>query len=146
MQYRASTAGGLESNTGRFPLLIVDDDRDTCDLMCAFLSQNYECDMAYDGEQAFNKISQNRYAAIIADLMLPKLDGYGVMNLAAQILPNTPVIVVTAMSTDHDRAMEMGAFDCIIKPFELEQIETSIKRAVNSYAKVTPEMEGRHQT
>lgn len=145
-QYRASTAGGLENNADRFSLLIVDDDYDTCDLIRAFLSRNYECDTAYDGEQALDKITKNDYAAIIADLMLPKLDGYEVINLAARILPNTPVIVVTAMAIEHDKAIEMGAFDCIIKPFELEQVETSIKRAVNIYATAMPEAKGQRLT
>jgi DNA-binding response OmpR family regulator len=133
-QSTVSDQSGTQNGIDRFSLLIVDDDYDTCDLMCAFLSQDYNCDTAYDGEQALTKISSNRYAAIIADLMLPKLDGYGVMSRAARVLPETPVIVMTAMATDLAKVMEMGAFDCIIKPFELEQVESSIKRAVNRYA------------
>ncbi|HXG92787.1 MAG TPA: response regulator [Blastocatellia bacterium] len=120
-----------DRNGKRPSLLIVDDDYDTCDLIRAFLSQDFDCDMAYDGETAIDKISANDYAAIIADLMLPKMDGYEVLARASGLAPSTPIIIVTAMSCDVVKAMEMGAFDYIAKPFDPEQVEMSVRRAVN---------------
>jgi response regulator RpfG family c-di-GMP phosphodiesterase len=116
-------------------LLVVDDDYDTCDMMCQFLSQEYQCDYAYNGEQALIKIKSKRYAVILADLMMPKVDGYAVVSNAAVLSPTTPVIVVSAVAEVQSaiKAMKMGAFDYIIKPFNPEQIEVSVKRALGHH-------------
>ena len=127
------TLSSNQAGYERPSLLIVDDDYDTCDLMCAFLSRDYDCETAFDGEQALDKIRSKRFDCILADLMLPKLDGYEVMTCVASVAPTTPVIVVTAMAGDVARAMNMGAFDYIVKPFDVEQVELSVKRAVNHH-------------
>jgi response regulator RpfG family c-di-GMP phosphodiesterase len=116
-------------------LLIVDDDYDTCDMICQFLSQDYQCDAAYNGEQALIKIRVKVYAVVLADLMMPKVDGYAVVSNTAVISPTTPVIVVSAIAEVQSaiRAMKMGAFDYIIKPFDPEQIEVSVKRALSHH-------------
>jgi DNA-binding response OmpR family regulator len=101
--------------------------------MCALFSNDYNCDTAFDGQQALDKIRSKRFACILADLMLPKLDGYEIMSCAASVAPTTPIIVVTAVTGDSERAMDMGAFDYIVKPFELEQVESSVKRAVTQH-------------
>ncbi len=117
------------------PILVVDDDRDTCDMMCVFLSQDYDCDAAYDGEQALAKMRTRNYSVILADLMMPRIDGYAVISSAAILAPTTPVIVVSGLSETQSaiKAMRMGAFDYIIKPFEPDQVEVSIKRAVSHH-------------
>ena len=117
------------------PILVVDDDRDTCDMMCVFLSPDYDCDAAYDGEQALAKIRARSYSVILADLMMPRIDGYAVISSAAILAPTTPVIVVSGLSETQSaiKAMRMGAFDYIIKPFEPDQVEVSIKRAVSHH-------------
>jgi putative nucleotidyltransferase with HDIG domain len=133
-------AGTISANQPRSffqkpSLLVVDDDHDTCDMMCQFLSQDYLCDSAYNGEQALVKIKANRYAVILADLMMPKVDGYAVVSSTAVLSPTTPVIVVSAVAEVQSaiKAMKMGAFDYIIKPFNPEQIEVSVKRAIGHH-------------
>jgi DNA-binding NtrC family response regulator len=111
-------------------LLIVDDDMDTCNLMCAFLSRDYNCDTAFDGNEALDRLKEKSYAVILADLMMPNIDGYGVLALAAEMAPATPVIVVTAVQGETSKAMQMGAFDYILKPFEPETVERIVERAV----------------
>jgi putative nucleotidyltransferase with HDIG domain len=113
------------------PILVIDDDQDTCDMMCVFLSRDYNCDTAYDGEQALKKIRSNRYSVILADLMMPRVDGYAVVSNAASLAPTTPVIVVSGLADVHAaiKAMKMGAFDYIVKPFNPEQVEVSVRRA-----------------
>jgi putative nucleotidyltransferase with HDIG domain len=137
MSQRAGTilANQPRSFLQKFSLLVVDDDYDTCDMMCRFLSQDYQCDYAYNGEQALIKIKANSYAVILADLMMPKVDGYSVVSNTAAISPTTPVIVVSAVAEVQSaiKAMRMGAFDYIIKPFNPEQIEISVKRAIDHH-------------
>ena len=133
-------AGTLLANQSRHnftkpSLLVVDDDYDTCDMMCQFLSRDYECDSAFNGEQALMKIRSKHYAVVLADLTMPKVDGYAVVSNTAVISPTTPVIVVSALAETQSaiKAMKMGAFDYIIKPFDPQQIEVSVKRALSHH-------------
>ena len=80
------------------PILIVDDDRDTCELINYFLSPDFDCDMAFDGEQALQRVMQKDYSVILVDLMLPKIDGYALIRSVAEKSPATPVIVVSAVA------------------------------------------------
>ncbi|HXG93015.1 MAG TPA: HD domain-containing phosphohydrolase [Blastocatellia bacterium] len=117
-------------------VLVIDDDDDTRELMRAVLSGDYDCDEARDGKQALEKISANRYSVILADLMMPNLDGYTVICEVAAQAPTTPVIVVTGLSDSQSaiKAMRMGAFDYIIKPFDPDQLDLTVKRAISHHA------------
>ena len=117
------------------PVLIVDDDRDTCDLICCLLGRDFLCDTAFDGEEAFNIITNKDYSVILVDLMLPKIDGFTLIKCAMTNSPATPVIVVSAVAEVQAaiKAMKEGAFAYIVKPFEPEQVEISVKRAFNHH-------------
>ena len=105
-------------SSDKSPILIVDDDRDTCELINYFLSPDFDCDMAFDGEQAL-KGHQKDYSVILVDLMLPKVDGYALIGSVAEKSPTIPVIVVSAVAEVDAaiKAMKMGAFAYIVKPF-----------------------------
>jgi DNA-binding NtrC family response regulator len=63
---------------------------------------------------------------------MPGLSGKELLNLVVQLYPGTPVIVISGLS-DHEQAeslMSLGAFDYLLKPFRLEVVEGSVKRAV----------------
>jgi DNA-binding NtrC family response regulator len=125
------------------PVLIVDDDRDTCELVCCFLSRDFLCDTAFDGEQALNSITNKDYSVILVDLMLPKIDGFTLIKCAAKNSPATPVIVVSAVAEVQAaiKAMKEGAFAYIVKPFEPEQVEISVKRAFNHHLMLQSELQ-----
>jgi DNA-binding response OmpR family regulator len=127
------TASNTHPDAVKPSVLIVDDDFDTCDLMCAFLSRDYNCETVFDGQDALDRMRKGEYAAILADLMMPNVDGYSILYHAAKVDPSPPVIVVTAVAGQHATAIEMGAFDYIIKPFEPERVEMSVRRAVTRY-------------
>lgn len=120
------------------PILIVDDDRDTCELMNYFLSPDFDCDMAFDGQQALERVMQRDYSVVVVDLMLPKVDGYALIKSVAEKSPATPVVVVSAVAEVEAaiKAMKMGAFAYIVKPFYPEQVEISVKRAFNHHISI----------
>ncbi len=128
-------AGRQQVEPIKSPVLVIDDDRDTCEMVCAFLSGSYDCDAACDGHQAIEKIRTNHYSTIIADLMMPHVDGYAVISNAAVFAPATPVVVVTGLADTESavRAMKMGAFDYITKPFDPDHLELSVRRAVSHH-------------
>lgn len=117
------------------PILIIDDDYDTCEMMSIFLAQDYDCDVAYNGEQALEKIRCAHYSVILSDLSMPRIDGYAVVSSVATLAPTTPVIVVSGLAETQSaiKAMRMGAFDYIIKPFDPEQVEMSVRRALSHH-------------
>jgi two-component system response regulator HydG len=133
---------------GKAPILIVDDDRDTCELINYFLSSDFDCDMAFDGEQALERVRERDYSVVLVDLMLPKVDGFALIKSVAEKSPATPVIVVSAVADVNAaiRAMKMGAFAYIVKPFYPEQVEISVKRAFNHHRSINkqhhPELAG----
>jgi response regulator RpfG family c-di-GMP phosphodiesterase len=131
----ASLAELPAADRPRPSILIVEDDPDTCDLICLFLSREYDCEGVNDGRQALDRIRTSRYSVIVADLMMPEIDGYSVISSASILAPTTPVIVVSGISETHSaiKAMRMGAFDYIIKPFEPDQVDVSVKRALSHH-------------
>ena len=102
-------------------IMVVDDDLYIRELYVEVLKQEgYEVDSAVNGEEALNKLKQGGYALILLDIMMPKMDGLGVMDALNKTPPpvkNGPVILLTNL--DHDPlikdAMGKGAAAFIIK-------------------------------
>ncbi len=113
-------------------ILIVDDNTTNVELLAAQLKPyNYDLDKAYDGEEALKKIEFHAPDLILLDLMMPKLSGYEVCKKIKND-PKTqliPVIVVTALKEldDKIKAIEMGADDFLMKPFNKLELITRVK-------------------
>lgn len=103
-------------------ILAVDDESDIRTIIEALLtSKGYKVDTAVDGEDALVKLNQGAYDLVILDIMMPKLDGYGVLEeLRKRGLGDLPVIMLTAKSTDKDvwKGYEEGITYYVTKPFE----------------------------
>ena len=103
-------------------VLVVDDESDIRMIIEAVIvSKGYEVDTAFDGEDALVKLNQNKYDLVILDIMMPKLDGFGVLKEIRQRgLASLPVVMLTAKSTDKDvwKGYEEGVTYYITKPFE----------------------------
>jgi response regulator RpfG family c-di-GMP phosphodiesterase len=154
-----TSLGGSTTYPGKPPILIVEDDEDTRDLMRVMLSCEYECDDASDGQQALLKMMAKQYSVILTDLMMPNVDGYAVVDNAALLAPTTPVIVITGLADLQDavKAMKTGAFDYIVKPLDFDHVEMSVQQALRQHtlaetayseehkrALYTAELEGRN--
>ncbi|MDO5292531.1 MAG: response regulator transcription factor [bacterium] len=115
-------------------ILVVDDEKSIRDLIKMTLSiENYEAEEAEDGEMAFRMLEKSSYDLVLLDIMLPKIDGYQVLQKLKD--KNIPVIFLTAKITLQDKifGLRMGADDYITKPFEpmelLARIETILRRS-----------------
>jgi DNA-binding response OmpR family regulator len=88
----------------------------------------YEIDAAYDGEEAIEKFNSNPYDLIILDVMLPKLNGLGVLQRIRE-RSRVPVIMLTAKGEDMDKilGLDYGADDYITKPFNILELKARIK-------------------
>lgn len=112
-------------------ILVVDDSRETADLLCVLLSrEGYEVQAAYSGKESLRALESTAFDLILLDLMMPGIDGFGVLS-AMQGHPDwgeIPVIVLTAGAEPdvNKRALEAGAVDCIFKPVDVEALKQSI--------------------
>lgn len=114
-------------------ICIVEDDLHIAQMIEATLTMmNYDCVRCEDGKQAVETILNNRYDLILLDIMLPELDGFGVLEKIRS--REIPVIFLTAMGSVSDkvRGLRLGAEDYIVKPFEamelLARIEVVLRR------------------
>lgn len=112
-------------------IFIAEDNHHFCELYrMALGAEGYEVHFAYNGKEALEKIPGVGPDLIILDVMMPEMDGYEVCHKLRD-LPQfalTPVIMLTALSTDEDRikGYQVGADDYIIKPFSLKVLKARV--------------------
>ena len=102
-------------------ILVVEDDFDIRELLQNFLQEaGYEVATANDGIEALSLFSGQRYDLIILDILLPKIDGYGVCELIRK-QSDVPIIMLTALSGEEDqiRGLDLQVDDYITKPFSM---------------------------
>lgn len=117
-------------------ILLVEDEKPISNLMKMSLTKNgYMCDCAYDGEQALAAIDENVYDLILLDVMLPKIDGFELMEYIRPL--EIPVIFITAKNavTDRVKGLKSGAEDYIVKPFEIIELLARIDVVLRRYHK-----------
>lgn len=117
-------------------VLIVEDEKPISNLIRVSLTNaGYECDMAYDGNQAIDKIDSNVYDIILLDIMLPEADGFELMEYIKPL--DIPVIFLTAMNAVENRVkgLRMGAEDYIVKPFDVAELIARVEVVLRRYNK-----------
>jgi len=115
-------------------ILLVDDEANMRRIMTIMLQRlDFEVLQAADGKQALNQLKQEIVDLIITDLRMPKMDGLALLNQLQQQNSDIPVIMITAYGSVESAvsAMKHGAFDFIIRPFEIDALEVAINRALN---------------
>lgn len=115
-------------------ILIVEDEKAIVDLIQMVLNSNgYKVDYALDGLKGADLIMENYYDLILLDIMLPKFDGYELLEYAKQ--EDIPVIFITAKGELKDRVkgLNMGADDYITKPFETEELIARVNSVLRRY-------------
>ncbi|MDF4005828.1 response regulator YycF [Limosilactobacillus fermentum] len=110
-------------------VLVVDDEKPISDIIKFNLEkEGYEVVVAYDGEEALQRVESESPDLIILDLMLPKIDG---LEVAKQVRAkrSTPIIMVTAKDSELDKVLglELGADDYVTKPFSNRELVARVK-------------------
>ncbi|HKR22681.1 MAG TPA: response regulator [Pyrinomonadaceae bacterium] len=119
-------------------ILVVDDDDIIRDTLCELLSQDHACQTAATAEEALARLEAQAFDLVLTDVSMPGLTGLDLLNRVVELYPGTPVIVVSGLS-DQEQAQSLisrGAFDYLLKPFRLEVVEDSVKRALEQ--RLTP--------
>ena len=124
-------------------ILIVDDEQDIVESLKFILeAYDYTCYCAYNGEDGLRLAKEIMPDLIILDVMMPKMDGYGVTREIRRTA-DVPIIILTALGDVSERitGLELGADDYVIKPFSPKELEARVKavlRRTNNRETVTP--------
>jgi DNA-binding NtrC family response regulator len=114
-------------------LLVVDDDPVTVDLLKEVLTkEGYEVVTALSGEEAIARGMEDPFDIVITDMRLGDQDGMEVLRSFKKFAPEATLIMITAFGTIETaiEAIREGAFDYISKPFKLEEIKITVRRAL----------------
>lgn len=110
-------------------ILVVDDEKPISDIIKFNLEkEGFEVVVAYDGEEALEKVEAEQPDLIVLDLMLPKVDGLEVAR-RVRAKHTTPIIMVTAKDSELDKVLglELGADDYVTKPFSNRELVARVK-------------------
>ncbi len=113
-------------------ILLVDDDDIIRDTLCELLSSDYQCREANTAEEALKELEAQPFDVVLTDISMPGLSGSDLLTLVRNLYPETRVIIVSGFG-DQEQAQNLidrGAFDYLLKPFRLEVVEESVKRAL----------------
>ena len=113
-------------------ILIVDDDAAIRGTLYDLLSEKYECNTASMAEEALQCIAVEEYDAILTDIAMPGLTGVNLLERIQQHHSNTPVILISGKGSEQDPKdlIDLGAFAYLNKPFNLDDIEQVVERAI----------------
>jgi len=112
-------------------ILLVDDEEIVLRSCQRILGDDYDIDVARDGLAALGKVNEKDYDVLVLDIKMPKMDGIEVLRRVKEARPDIDVIMVTGLHeiTTAVKAMKLGAFDYLPKPFEPEELEMTVARA-----------------
>ena len=114
-------------------LLVVDDTLSMREMLEVMLvSEGYRVECAEDGTKAIRMLEKKKYDLIICDIRMGAVDGLAVLRAAKKRWPETVVIMISAFATTETavEAMNDGAYDYIPKPFNVDEVKETIKKAL----------------
>ncbi len=122
-----------ENETNRPGILIVDDEPEIRDVLKEFLSARYDCSTVCSAEEALAEMSVKSFDLVISDIMMSGMSGLELIPYGLNLAPDTVFIMISGTQTIESaiEALRVGAFDYIMKPFDLEHVEMAVKRALN---------------
>lgn len=113
-------------------ILLIDDDENICKVVTLYLQkEDFDIKVAQDGQTGLNLFSQVNPDLVLLDIMMPGMDGIEVIKQLRRE-SKTPVIMLTAKGDTFDKvlALELGADDYIVKPFEPKELIARIKAVI----------------
>ena len=122
-------------------ILIVDDDNNIAELISLYLTKEcYDTKIVNDGEQALIAFEHYKPNMLLLDLMLPGIDGYQVCR-EIRAKSDVPIIMLSAKGEVFDKVLglELGADDCILKPFDSKELVARVKAVLRRFQPAKPE-------
>jgi DNA-binding NtrC family response regulator len=117
-------------------ILVVDDELFVRELLLEFLSsEGYEVSLADSGEKAVKLMQSEPADVVLVDLKMPGIDGIETLRQIKKTAPDALAIVMTGYPTIDSsiEALRCGAYDYVVKPFKLNDLKSSIDRALEEH-------------
>lgn len=110
-------------------LLVEDDPSISRFLVKGLREERHLVDLVEDGPQAWERAAVENYDLILLDLMIPGIDGFDVCRRLRETLVDTPILVISARDAvaDRVRALDVGADDYLVKPFDFDELLARIR-------------------
>jgi len=118
-------------------ILVIDDDIKMLELLeKVLLRKGYTVETASKPKEALEKFEANGFDIVVTDINMPEINGLEILRQIKSVSPNTIVIMITAFATVSSavESMKLGAYDYIIKPFNMEEFVLIIQRAAEQIA------------
>ncbi len=119
--------------------ILVADDEELIrwSLRRAFEAAGYTVDIAANGKEAIQRVEEHNYDIVVTDLRMPELDGMEMLIKMREMGISLPVIVISAYLSKKviEETLHKGAFRCLDKPFQMEDVLNVVKEAVEYKAK-----------
>lgn len=115
-------------------IAVIDDDTSICELFSEALGESYDLDTYGDGKEGLEGIKEKPPDILILDVRLPGKGGLEILETVCEEWPHIQVIMVTAHKDVESavKAMKLGAFDYVVKPFDLDEIQVVIDKALEN--------------
>ena len=134
-------SGMASQNPTKARVLVADDDQSIRQLVCTVVKrEKFEVDCVADGLEAVEKLKEQEYAVILLDLMMPRLDGFGVIEyLKEHTPPHKPIVlVITAYADQKFKDVDSNIVAGILrKPFEVAELGDLIRLCVAGFEQAT---------
>lgn len=113
----------------RGPILVVDDDPTILRMVTEILAEEeYAVSTAPNGARAIEVVEQEQPGLVLLDMRMPVLDGWGFAHALRERSLSIPIVVMTAATDSRRWAAEIGAADCLPKPFDLLDLLATVER------------------
>lgn len=119
-------------------ILLADDNRDFIEVLSEYIRNQEDmllCGTAYNGNDALELIKKEEPDIVVLDIIMPHLDGLGVMEKLVNVTKRPRVIILTSFGQENmtQRAVKLGADYYILKPFDLDTLGKRIRQLVGTY-------------
>src|SRR5512141_2111939 len=125
----------MSESTTKTRLLIVDDEAEVRGVLHDLLCGTYACGEAASAEEALTALRQNDYQLVVSDITMSGMTGLEMIPHVKVISPDTVSVMISGMQTIESaiNALRLGAFDYLMKPFDLRQAEAAVSRALDHH-------------
>ncbi|MCK4606173.1 MAG: response regulator [candidate division Zixibacteria bacterium] len=115
-------------------ILIVDDEEIIRDFLFEVLSEDFDISVACDGDEAIEKIGNNKYDLVITDLKMPRVSGEEVVKYAREQNPAYQVIIISGYSSLYavSQSVNNGACAFLSKPFSISELMQTVSGCIAS--------------
>src|SRR6185503_13645924 len=113
-------------------ILIVDDEPEITAILADLFYGKYDCTTAGSAEEALGRLAGTNYELVVSDITMPGMSGLDMIPHVKRNSPNSVVVMISGMQTVESaiEALRLGAFDYVMKPFDLRQVEAVVTRAL----------------